>query len=133
MAKYCNPSMLDQGLKYLYEQVTPGAYTNVNLCVCSAQPTTHTEAETTYKLDIISMTPGSDFTLANGDVSGRKVTVAEKTGTVDTGGTATHVALTATIGAVNTLLYVTTCTSQVLTATNSVTVPAWDVEIEDPT
>jgi hypothetical protein len=30
------------------------------------------------------------------------------------------------------LLYVTTCTSQALTAGNTVTVPAWDIEIADP-
>jgi hypothetical protein len=52
---------------------------------------------------------------------------------IDTSGTATHVALLF-VGSV-TLLYVTTCTSQALTAngSNTVNFPAWDIEIADPT
>ena len=66
----------------------------------------------------------------DGDVSGRKLPVQQVTGiTIDSTGTATHIALcTATL-----LLYVTSCTSQSLTATNTLTVNAWDIEIEDPT
>ena len=75
---------------------------------------------------------GNDFTIANGDTSGRKVTVSAKSGvTVDNNGTATHVALA---DVSNTqLLYVTTCTSQALTAGNTVNFPAWKVEVADPT
>jgi hypothetical protein len=102
------------------------------MTVCSAQPTTYTEAITTYKLADIAMTPNTDFTKANGDTSGRKVTVAAKSGvTIDSTGTALFVALTKSSGSV--LLYVTTCTSQVLTASGTVDFPAWDVEILDPT
>lgn len=102
------------------------------MTVCSAQPTTYTEAITTFKLADIAMTPNTDFTKGNGDVSGRKVTVAAKSGvTIDSTGTATYVALTKSAGSV--LLYVTTCTSQVLTASGTVDFPAWDIEILDPT
>jgi hypothetical protein len=48
---------------------------------------------------------------------------------VDTSGTATHVALCDATR----LLYVTTCTSQALTSGNTVNIPAWDIEIADPT
>jgi hypothetical protein len=48
---------------------------------------------------------------------------------VDTTGTATHVAL---CDGTN-LLYVTTCTSQALTAANTVNFPSWKIEIADPT
>lgn len=100
------------------------------MTVCSQEPTTRTEAVTTYKLADVTMTPGTDFTKAPGDVSGRKVTVAAKSGvTVDTSGTATHVALCDGTR----LLRVTTCTSQALTAGNTVDFPAWDIEITDPT
>ena len=132
MAKWQNDDMLDQALAYLYLAVTTGAYTNVKLAVCSAQPSNHTEATVTNMLALITLTPGSDFALAAGDTSGRKVTVAEKTGTVTNSGTATHVALVADINAVSTLTYVTTCTSQSLTATNAITVPAFDIEFRDP-
>ncbi len=83
-----------------------------------------------YALANVAVT-AADFTKADGDTSGRKVTVAEKTGiTVHTSGDATHVALVD--DAAKELLDVTTCTLQTLTAGNTVTVPAWDHEIQDP-
>jgi len=100
---------------------------------CSAQPTTFAEANSTYALADVTMA-GGDFTKANGDVSGRKVTMAAKSGVlIDTSGTATHIALVRV--ADSTLLDVTTCTSLALTAngSNTVNFPAWDVEFEDPT
>jgi hypothetical protein len=98
---------------------------------CSAQPTSYAEATSTYALADVTIDSG-DFTKGNGDTNGRKVTVAQQAGVdVDTTGTATHVALVIT--ASSTLLYVTTCTSQALTSGNSVTFPAWDIEVADPT
>jgi hypothetical protein len=100
--------------------------------LCSAQPTTYTEANATYALADIVI-DGSDFTKANGDTSGRKVTIAAQNGVlIDASGTGNHVALVRT--ADSTLIYVTTCSSQVVTAngSNTVNFPAWDVEIADP-
>lgn len=99
---------------------------------CSAQPTTFTEANVTYALADITVASG-DFAKANGDVSGRKLTTAAKSGAlIDVSGTATHVAHVRV--ADSTLLYVTTCTSQALTAngSNTVNFPAWKVEIAAP-
>jgi hypothetical protein len=101
------------------------------MTVCNAQPTTYAEANATFALADVAMTPDTDFTKANGDTSGRKVTVAAKSGvTVDTSGTATHVALIRTTD--SSLRYVTTVTSQALTSGNTVNIPAWDIEIADP-
>jgi hypothetical protein len=100
--------------------------------LCSAQPTTYTEANATYALADIVI-DGSDFTKANGDTSGRKVTIAAQNGVlIDASGTGNHVALVRT--ADSTLIYVTTCSSQVVTAngSNTVNFPAWDVELADP-
>ncbi len=73
----------------------------------------------------------ADFTLSNGDVSGRKVAVAAKSSIiVDNTGTADHVALLDTVNSV--LLYVTTSTSLGLTSGSSLTLNTWDVEIADP-
>lgn len=100
--------------------------------ICSAVPTTYTEAHTTFKLAAVTMTADTDYTKADGDVSGRKVTVAAKSGiSVASSGTATHIALTRV--ADSSLRYVTTCTSQALTSGNTVNIPAWDIEIADPT
>lgn len=119
--------------KSVHNDVLDGAFDVLDqadlMTVCNAEPTTRTEAVTTFKLADVAMTPNTDFTKADGDTSGRKCTVAAKSGvSVDTTGTATHVALVDGTR----LLYVTTCTSQGLTSGNTVNFPAWKVEIADP-
>jgi hypothetical protein len=99
---------------------------------CSAEPTTYTEANSTYALADVTLDSG-DFTKANGDTSGRKVTIAAQSAVlIDTSGSATHIALVRV--ADSTLLEVTTCTTQALTAngSNTVNFPAWDIEFADP-
>lgn len=120
MAKSVHDNVLDGALNVI-------AAANL-MTVCSAQPTTRTEAVTTFALADVAMA-GGDFTNADGDTSGRKVTVGAKSGVnVDSSGTANHVALVDGTR----LLYVTTCTSQALTAANTVNFPSWKIEIADP-
>lgn len=120
MAKFASDAVLDS----LLDKVATGTI----LTVCSAEPTSRAEAVTTYKLADVTV-DSSDFSKANGDVSGRKVTIAQQEDVpVDSNGTATHVAICDG----SDLLYVTTCTSQVLTSGNTVTVPAWKIEVSDP-
>ena len=121
--------------KIVHDDVLDGAFDvldQANLMIaCSVQPTTWAEAVTTFALADVVMVPNTNFTKANGDTSGRKVTVAAKSGVlIDVSGTPTHVAL---VDATR-LLYVTTCTGGALTAngSNTVNFPAWDIEIEDP-
>jgi len=126
MAKTVNDTVLDGAFDILDQADL--------MTVCSAEPTTYTEAITTFKLADVAVTPDTDFTKADGDTNGRKVTVAAKAGVlIDTSGTGTHIALVKSTGSV--LLYVTTCTSQALVANglNTVDFPAWKVEIADPT
>jgi hypothetical protein len=120
--------------KIVHDDVLDGAWDVLDqadiMTVCAGQPTTRTEAVTTNKLADVAMTPNTDYTKANGTVSGRKVTMAAKSAVpVDSSGTADHIALCDGTR----LLYVTTCTSQVLTAGNTVNIPAWAAEIADPT
>lgn len=99
---------------------------------CSAEPTTYTEANSTYALADAAMA-GGDFTKAAGDVSGRKVTMAAKSGAlIDVSGSATHIALVRTSD--SKLLLVTTCTTQALTAngSNTVNFPSWKAEARAP-
>jgi hypothetical protein len=103
---------------------------NCNLMTaCSAEPTTRTEAVTTYALADVAMVSG-DFTNAT-DGTGRKLTVAAKSAVpIDVTGTATHVALVDGTR----LLYVTTCTSQLLTSGGTVDFPAFDIgKVGQPT
>lgn len=98
------------------------------LNVCSAAPANFAGIAAVSLADVT--VDASDFTPADGDVSGRKVTVgAQNAVTVDSSGTATH--LTGDDGA--TMLYLTEVTSQALTAANTVNIPAHDIEFRDPT
>jgi len=125
MAKSVHNDVLDAALDKIA--------TSTLMTVCSQEPTTRTEAATTYALADVTMTAGdgNDYTVAEGDGNdGRKVTVgAQPSVTVDSTGTGNHVALCDG----SDLLYVTTCTSQSLTSGNTVDFPAWDVQIADPT
>lgn len=129
MAKYQIDAMLDAALDYIKNNATV-------ICVCSAQPTTYAEATTTHDggaskyclAKKTGLTSGSFTGPANGVSSGRKLTVNEEAAiTVDASASAVYIALCSG----TTLLYVTTCTSQALTLGNTVTVPAWVIEIAD--
>lgn len=97
------------------------------LIVCSGQPANFAGISAVALADVAI--DSGDFTKGNGDTSGRKVTIAQQSNIdIDASGTATHVVL----ASADTLLYVTTCTSQSLTSGGTVTVPAWDIETADP-
>lgn len=128
MAKAAEDAFIDGSLLILKNTAT-------RMTVCSAQPTGSTPPTVaninTVRLAEVVMATG-DFTIANGDTSGRKVSMTAKTGLPITGaGTqnATHVVLDNGTS----MLYCTTCTSQALTNGNTVNVPLWKVEIADPT
>lgn len=124
MAKFAPDSTLDALLAEIA--------TATRLVVCSGQPANFAGIAAVALADVV-MTAGlggGDYTAANGDTNGRKVTVAQQASIpIDTTGTATHISLDDGTD----LIYVTTCTSQALTSGGTVTVPAWDVEIADPT
>jgi hypothetical protein len=123
MAKYINPSVLDLALNDIK--------TNANkLVLCSTQPTTYAEANATYKLGEVAMASG-DYTLANGDTSGRKITVAAKTGVpVSSSGTVTHVALVDTTNSI--LKFVTTTASTAVASGGTCDVGTFKDEIQAP-
>jgi len=132
MGKTVHDDLLDGALNILKNNGT-------RLCVCSAEPTTYNEAMTTYdggagkyKLAIKTIS-AADFTgPADGDVSGRKITVNQQAGVpVDATASATHIAICDSVN--SKLLLVTTCTSQPLTLGNTVTIPAFKEEYADPT
>lgn len=123
MAKWC----LDGAMDLMLANIA----TCTVLYVCSGQPANHAGIAAVALADV-TLTAGDgngDYVIAD-DTSGRKLTVgAQADVDIDTSGTATHVALDD--GAV--LRYVTTCTSQALVDTGTVTVPAWKIGVSDPT
>ena len=74
MAKWVHDDVLDASLSLIRNNCDKRV-------ACSAQPTTFAEANATYALADVAVT-SADFTLANGDASGRKNTIAAKTGVI---------------------------------------------------
>ncbi|WP_417319834.1 hypothetical protein [Emcibacter sp.] len=125
MAKKVDDSVLDAALNEI------SGHCDL-LTVCAGEPAGYAEAVTggINCLADAAMTAG-DFSLSDGNVSGRKVTVAAKSSvTVDQGGIADHVTLLDTVN--SRLLYVTTCTSLELVAGSELSLNGWDIEIADP-
>jgi hypothetical protein len=123
MAKFAPDNTLDQELDYI-------ALSDY-MCACSGSPITFADAYTNLMLAKVAMA-GGDFTKAD-DTSGRKLSMAAKTGvSITNSGTCLAVALVNASG--STLRWVTTATSQVLTAGGTVDFPAnWKINIQDPT
>ncbi len=125
MAKKVDDSVLDTALNEIRNKCTL-------MTACAGEPPNFVAANVggaNFLADVAMS--GTDFTISNGDVSGRKVAIAAKSGiTVDNTGTADHVALLDTTN--NILLYVTTAASLGLTSGSSLTLGAWDIEIADP-
>lgn len=136
MAKSVHNNVLDAALNYVKNNAN-------RLVVCTDAPN-YAQAQANfdssgYRLAEATIN-ASDFTgPADGDTSGRKVAVNAQSsmsinGIASGAQNATHVALVknhASAGS-QAVLYVTTCTSQSLTAGNKVNTPAWDIEIRDP-
>jgi hypothetical protein len=99
------------------------------LDVCSAEPTTYTQATSTYTLgNKTSLSIGAP---ADRSPTGRKVTVAAITdGTVTGSGTATHWSIVDTSNS-RLLAAGSLASSQALTNGNTLTVAAFDVGIPD--
>lgn len=94
---------------------------------CSQQPTTYTEAATTYQLATQAIT-APNMVKANGDAGGRKITFTPPTGTtISNTGTATHLAVTSG----TTLKLVTTTNSLALTAGQTVDINPFSHTIGD--
>lgn len=119
MGKVATDGIIDGGLDKIA--------TCVNLTVCAGQPISFADI-TTKKLATVVVN-GADFTKANGDTSGRKVTVASQSSvSITATGTADHVVIDDGVSEYE----VTTATSQALTSGGTVTTAAFDIEIADP-
>lgn len=119
---YLNDRVYDNGLTVLYTEAT-------HLYMCSQDPTTFTEANTTYALaNKASISIGAP---ADRTPNGRKVTLAAFTGgTVTATETATHWAI---VDTTNSRLLATNALteSQVLTSGNTFTFAALDIGFPD--
>lgn len=123
MAKSIGNSVLDAALNYVKTNAT-------QITVCTTEPTTYAQAITSNKLAIDSI--ASFGSPADNGSDGRKIQIpAHNSVAVDTGSSAAHVALVDLSS--TDLLLVTTCSSQALTASNTVNIPVFSFAITDPT
>ncbi len=124
MAKFAHSDFIDGAFNLVKASADTITYT-----LTSAQPTTRAEAVTTYMLASTTLNKTTEVTLANGDTSGRKMTISAKTGvSVTNTGTATHAA----ICDASRLLFVTTTTSQAVSAGGTADIGSWKDEIAAP-
>src|SRR6185503_15409796 len=121
MAKFANDLVMDAAFDYVSAQAE-------RLVVASGDASgVYANLAAISLADVVVDT--GDFSKANGDTNGRKQTTAQQSAiAIDSSGTATHVHVVHD-AATSRILLTTTCTSQVLTAGGTVTVPAWDEEI----
>lgn len=127
MSKWSNDSGLDAALAW---------YADCDIIhACKSQPANYA-ALATESLGSVATTPGlgnGDFAAANGDVSGRKMTIAVQdiaAATASDAGASLHVALAKTGD--TTLRYVTTIAAQPVTVGNPIQLGVWKIEIADP-
>lgn len=122
MAKQAPQDVLDAALDEI-------ATANAQV-LCSAQPSTYEQAIDTYALAEVSLS-GGDFTKGNGDVSGRKVTIAAKSNvTVAASGDGKFVVLVNKTA--ETIRYINECPEQTVTEGNTVSFQSWKVEFQQP-
>ncbi|GGH36446.1 hypothetical protein SAMN05444007_108265 [Cribrihabitans marinus] len=120
---FWNDNVHDQGLNWAIAQANL-------LSICSQEPTTFTEATSTYELGNGAVTLGS---AQNGDTDGRKSVVPALTDEdVDSSGTASHVALTGSGGS-DLVATVALTASQAVTSGNKFSTSAFDLVKRDPT
>ena len=122
MAKFAHNDVLDAPADLLIARAD-------RLVLCNAQPAAFANvAAATLAAVAID---GSDFTKADGDTNGRKVTVgAQAAVPVTAGGNGNHICLVDDGAGV--LLYVTTCPVQAVALDGTVDIAAWDIEFADP-
>lgn len=127
MAKYIPDAVLDVALAEIADN-------GDRLDICSQQPATYAEVAT-YSLGYTALTPGDgngDYDIADGDTSGRKLTVAEQTFAGTDTGTGNHIVITDTVA--EAIKAITTCDNYSVQDTVNLTVNAFDIwEIRDPT
>jgi hypothetical protein len=123
MAAILHNDVFDSGLSQLDTEAD-------RLDICSTQPSTYTEAITTYTLG--NKTACSVGAPEDGDASGRKVRVAAITdGTVSGTGTAAYWSLV-DVSETKLLAAGPLASSQGVTSGNTFTLAAFDIEIPDP-
>ena len=101
--------------------------------ICSSEPTTYTQATTSGSVSLGNKTSITLTGPADGDTSGRKVTVPQITGgSVSSAGSATHFAISDTSGSGRLLVTGSLSSPQTVASGNSFSLTSLDIELPDP-
>lgn len=128
MPKFTNDIVMDGALDIIINNAS-------KLIVCEGQPASYTAANTVKgsggnKLGEIAI-DSADFTKSDGDVSGRKLTVAAQSGIpITDSGDADHIAIVDDTN--SRLLHVTDMSLQPVSSGGSADTQAYDEEFADP-
>lgn len=121
-----NDRVYDQGLSTLVSEAD-------RIDICSSEPTTYTQATTSGSVSLGNKTSITLTGPADGDTSGRKVTVPQITGgSVSSGGSATHFAISDTSGSGRLLVTGSLSSPQTVASGNSFSLTSLDIELPDP-
>ena len=121
-SRWANDSVMDAALDHI------ATCTTLRVCAGTNNPVDRAAA-VAATLATATLDSG-DYSKANGDISGRKVTIAKQADmSITTSGDATCV----TLDDGTTLRYVVPSTTRALTSGGTITSPAFDIEIADPT
>lgn len=119
---FISDTLMDVLLQYIIDN-------GDGLNICDTVPTTYTEAITTYMLAQVVIDSG-DYTLADGDVDGRKVTVgAQSSVSVTNAGTSLVAALTDSGN--SELLVYAECSAVELNPGNTVNTTSFKITVRD--
>jgi hypothetical protein len=123
MANIINTEILDVLLQYIEDECD-------ELFLCSDEPTTYTEASSTYNLATVTIS-ASDFTIAAHNTTGRKSTRAAKNGEdVDASGDCVFVAYGRNSD--STLMRRVACSSVTLDSAGQANIGADEVQLSQP-
>jgi hypothetical protein len=122
MSKFASSGFLQAGFGLF-----KNASGNVTQTLCSGQPAAYADIAS-LKLASVVLSKTSDITIAAGDVSGWKMTIAAKSAvSVTTSGTGNHVVVDD-----GTNFFVTTTTSTAVAAGGTVDMGSWQDEARQP-
>ena len=128
MSKFVVDAALNEMIKYLKINA-------VKMVVCLTDPVTYASLQgASHGFNLASATlVSTDFAYDNGDASGRKLTVNAQAALDVVMAQSTATANEIALCSASAIILKTTCTSQLLTNGNTVTVPTFDDEIADAT
>ena len=125
MSKLAANEVFDAALQHIIDN-------GDKMTVCSGDPTTFAAANATNRLAEQTGLDSGDYTISDGDTSGRKIEIAAQSiASADASGTAAVICILDTTNSILLLKFDMSATQEI-TSGNPVDTPAFDYELRDP-